>query len=69
MRFKHGFTLKHCLFGFVKLTKNADPDKYKYIGHGIGLDSRSKFLFTSGSMRKNVIIFGADMSSFVHIDN
>ena len=64
MRFKHGFTLKHCLFGFVKLTKNADPDKY-----GIGLDSRSKFLFTSGSMRKNVIIFGADMSSFLHIDN
>ena len=25
------FTLKDCLFGGVKLTKNADPDKYVYI--------------------------------------
>ena len=25
-----GFTLKNCLFGSVKLTKNVDPDKYKY---------------------------------------
>ena len=24
------FTLNNCLFGSVKLTKNADPDKYKY---------------------------------------
>ena len=24
------FTLKDCLFGTVKLTKNADADKYKY---------------------------------------
>ena len=26
------FTLNDCLFGSVKLTKNADPDKYKYSG-------------------------------------
>ena len=26
------FTLKYCLFGSVKLTKNADPDMYKYSG-------------------------------------
>ena len=25
------FTLSNCLFGFGKLTKNADLDKYKYI--------------------------------------
>ena len=25
------FTLKICLFGSVKLTENADPDKYKNI--------------------------------------
>ena len=31
------FTLKNCLLGFVKLTKDADPDKYKYSGCGIGL--------------------------------
>ena len=32
-------------------------------------DSRSEFLFIDGSMGKNVIFFGADMSSSVHIDN
>ena len=42
-RFKHWFTLKDCLFGFVDLTKNADPDKYKYSGNSIGFDSRSEF--------------------------
>ena len=26
------FTLGNCLFGSVKLTKNADLDKYKYTG-------------------------------------
>ena len=63
------FTLNNCLFGSVKLTKNADPDKYKYSGYGIGFHSRSEYLFTDGSMGKNVIIFGADMSSSVHVDN
>ena len=63
------FTLNNCLFGSVKLTKNADPEKYKYSGYGIGFDSRSEFLFTDGSMGNNAIIFGADMSSSVHADN
>ena len=57
------------LFGSVKLTKNADPEKYKYSDYGIGFDSRSEFLFTDGSMGRNVIIFGADKSSSVHADN
>ena len=43
--------------------------KYKYTGYGIEFDSRSQFLFTGGSYGKNVIIFGADMSSSVHVDN
>ena len=63
------FTLGNCCFGSVKLTKNADLDKYKCTGYGIGFDSRSQFLFTDGSYGKNVIIFGADMSSSVHVDN
>ena len=63
------FTLGNCLFGSVKLTKNADLDRYKYTGYGIGFDSRSEFLFTDESYGKNVIIFGADMSSSVHVDN
>ena len=59
------FILGNCLFGTVKLTKNTELDKYKYTGYGIGFDSRSEFLFTDGSYGKNVIIFGADMSSTV----
>ena len=29
------FTLNNCLFGAVKLTKNADPGKYSYSKYGI----------------------------------
>ena len=57
------------MFHLVKLTKNADPDKYKYSGYGIGFDSRSEFSLPDGTMGRNVIIFGADMSSSVHVDN
>ena len=31
------FTVKNCLFGDVKITKNAYPDKYSYLRYGIGL--------------------------------
>ena len=48
------FTLGNCLSGSVKLTKNADPDKYKCTGYGIGFDTRSQFLFANGSYGKNV---------------
>ena len=47
-------------------TKNKERIQGCY---GMEFDSRSEFLFTDGSMGKNVIIFGADMSSSVHIDN
>ena len=63
------FTSGNCLFGYVKLTKNADLDKYKYTGYGIGFDSRSELLFTDGKYRKNVIICGAGMNSSMHVDN
>ena len=66
---KTDFTLGNCLFGSVKLTKNADLDKYKYTGYSIGFDSLSEFLFTDGSFGKNVIIFGGDMSSSLYVDN
>ena len=32
------FTLKNCLFGSVKLTKTAEPDKCKHSGCGKGFD-------------------------------
>ena len=63
------FALGNCSFGSVKLIKNADLDKYKYTGSSIGLDSCSKFLFTDETHGKSVIIFGADMSWSVHVDN
>ena len=63
------FTLGNCLFGSVKLTTNADLDKYKYSAYGIRFDSRSKFSLPNGTMEKNVIIFGVTTSSSVHDDN
>ena len=53
----------------ANLNKNADPDKYKYNGYSIGFDSCSEFPFTDGSIERNVIIYGADMSSSVHVHN
>ena len=38
-------TLENCLFGSVKLTKNADIDKYGYSGYGIGFDRETSFSF------------------------
>ena len=52
-----------------KPTKNADSDKYKYNGYDIGCDSRSEFPLTGISTGRNVVIFGADMSSYVHVHN
>ena len=63
------FALENCLFGAVRLTINADTDKYKLLGYGIGFDSRRTFLFPDGSFPQNVIVFGADMSSSVHANN
>ena len=62
-------TLKNCLFGAVTLTKNADIDKYGYSGYGIGFDRRSSFSFLGSGFGQNVLVFGADMSPSVHIDN
>ena len=62
-------TLKKCWFGAVSLSKNADIDKYKYSGYGIGFDRKSSFSYTGGRFGQNVLIFGADMSFSVHVDN
>ena len=60
--------MKNSLLGAVKLVKNADIDKYKYSEYGIGFDRRRMFSVGNG-FGKNVIIFGADISSSVHLDN
>ena len=52
------FMLGNSLFGAVKLTTNADSDKYKYSGYILDL------------MREKVFEFMMSlMSSSVHIDN
>ena len=61
--------MKNCLFEAVTLTKNADIEKYGYSGYDIGFDWRSSSSFPGGGFGQNVLIFGADMSSFIHIDN
>ena len=62
-------TLENCLFGAVELTKHDDIDKYNYSGYGIGFDSNEYFSHPSVGFGKNVITFGADMSSSVHANN
>ena len=61
--------IKNCLFDAVTLTKNADIDKYKYSGYGIGFDRISSFSFPGGGFGQNIIILGADMNSSIHVDN
>ena len=64
------FTLENCLFRADKFNTNADSDKYKFSGYGIGFDESGIFLLSVGSgFDQNVIIFWADMSSSVHTDN
>ena len=48
------------MFDAVILTKNADFDKYKCFSYVIGFDRREIWY---------VIIFGADMSSSVDVNN
>ena len=51
------------------MPKNADIDKYKYSGYGIGFNRHGSFSFRGTGLGKNVIIFGVDMSSSTKIDN
>ena len=62
-------TLVNGLFGAVSLTKNADIDKYKYSGYGIGFDRGELYLLPNGTFGRNASIFGVDMNSSVHVDN
>ena len=63
------FTLQDCLFGAVKLTTNADADKYFYSAYGVGFDSCLLFLLTNFDWGKYSITFVEDDSSSLHIDD
>ena len=65
----NNLTVPNALFGAVTLTKNADIDKYKYSGYGIAFDRKSSFSLPGGENGQNVIIFGVNMNSSIHIDN
>ena len=63
------FTRVDTLFGAVKSTKNADPNKYGYSGCGIGFDEILFFRLSNGKWGKNIVIFGINNSSSMHADN
>ena len=50
------------------MTKNADIDKHKHFGYGIGFDRHGRFLFNNG-IGRNVITFAVEMSLSTKIDN
>ena len=52
--------LVNCLFGAVSITKNADINKYKYSGYGIGFDRSSVYSVGYG-LGRNITILGVDM--------
>lgn len=60
------FTIGICLFGAVRLTKNAGEDKYRYSNYGIEFNGGLSSSITRGNgFSKNVIISGVDnISSF-----
>ena len=61
--------LGNYLFGADKFTIIADLDRYKYSGYDTGFDLSGSLLFDGNWSDKNVIMYGADVSSSVHIDN
>ena len=56
------------LFGAVKLVKKTNADWHKYSEYGVPFDRRDASPVANG-FDINVIIFGVDMSSSVHVDN
>ena len=54
---------------FRNISKLTDADKYKYSGYSLGFHLRSENSLPYRSMGRNIINFGADMSSSVYVDN
>ena len=57
------------MLGAIEITKNADIDKYKYSGYGIGFDRKGSYEPPNGGYGKNVIIFGVDLSNSEYANN
>ena len=73
----NSFTIQDTLFRAMQITKNAtDNSKNNYKGYGICFDEGSQFGHTMSegvrshiTNRRNVLIFGADMSFSIHRTN
>ena len=70
------YTIQNALFGAMKITKNADYSKNNYTGYGLCFDEGGEFghtvkqcNFNRTTNARNVIVFGADMSSGIHATN
>ena len=70
------YTIQNALFGAIKITKNTNYSKNNYTGYGLCFDEGAEFGHTvkQGNFNRttnvrNVIIFGADMSSSIHVTN
>ena len=61
--------LENFLFGSVKLSKNADINKYGYSGYRIEFDWCRSVSFPDTGLGRNAIIFGVYMSSSTKINN
>ena len=46
-----------------------DFDKYSCFGYGIGFDRRGSLSFPGDGFGQNVIIFGGDTNSSIHVNN
>ena len=64
----NNFTIKNCLFGTVKLERNAIKSKFTYNGRGIAFDGEGSWSF-GNDFARNVVVFGVDNSSSSHTDN
>ena len=71
------FTIQNALFGAMQIIKDpTNNSNNNYKGYGLCFDERSNFSYTitqDGRQRtsngKNVLIFGADVSSSIHATN
>ena len=64
----YNFPAKNCLFGRVKLVKNAIKSKVIYDGRPITFDGESSYSF-GNDFDRNVVIFVVDNSSSSHTKN
>ena len=53
----------------MKITKNADTNKYKYKGYGICFDGDGLFSIGNINNRRNAVIFGVHEDSVIHSNN